>query len=964
MRKTSFVQSLAVGLSLSLVVSSLPTQTFAESLTPHSLPRENSTWAPPEALGTVVDAYESHRAQAPRVIHIQDLHADYEVQSQIAKLLKFYDHRLNGQSYKVAVEGAEGPIWISQMAKIPNVSFRTRISDRLMKAAELTGSEYFAIVEGKPDLLWGVENEKYHKANLELFRSTFEGKEMLGDALADLENKLQHVKKKYYSRPLLQLDRQVADYHAGQLNVVDFMRQVMEASHRTGVKLAKYPEILKWQKAVPLESLDEDQFYTEQAALLREVQVRLAQSDLERNLVAAHQDVEWTKRFVREQVTTAELQHQAPQIQEILSRVKATLDASQIPYDAEALTQTISASLDFYAMALLRDQYLAENTLKLMHSKTQPHAPETVILISGGFHTPGITKLLKESQVSYVVVAPTLHHEVKSRDLYNQRLMGVHSTLPQLMSARMLSDFLNGAMFTRAWEFFQAQMRIEGIASPELAFAGMPQGYLSKDQNPVSGSSAGNDNPPLYEVSRIIGPIPVVRVEEISQILKLTIEQLSPEEQETFQGVYVGDARDFMHIEQPHIRQVYDRNKLQGKVRAQLGRFDPNEEVSLMVLRYQQYIAFALVRSNTPQAHIQIPFQPGRPVSSPKGEINVWTASFLTVATLGGAFLAAAFGISILIPFSLIMLAVGLLGYQYLQSRPINWPVRESIAAVGHIFQEKEEVQRQWVGRFETASDIVNAIVVQNQLLRGMETPRAKRLKKITYFVVANQFENYSLGQPGQQSDGILEGALATVYYPGAPARAQIMKLLSAYPSDQEFGLYIDEVPHVRTAKDKGTAEAYTAYVARIVPLSATFVEPKITQHERQRFLGLTEESGHFINSPLIAMGGFSLLILGVILGSASAVPVSISVLMSLSGTLLAIIPFAGELLRPLRDMREEARETDRLAVRLGRAFQVPNIHWVWHRVSEAAENAVERYQIAPREVARQRGKLALLIAA
>jgi hypothetical protein len=404
-------------------------------------------FAPPSDLGTVVESYRSPRADAPVVIHIQDLHANYEVQTHIAKLLEFYDARFAQVPYKVAVEGAEGPVWIAEMGKLPEKAFKTAICDRLLQAAELTGTEAFAIVNGKPDILWGVENERYHKTNLDLFRSTFAGKEALATALDRLENEIRPVRKKYNSP----------------------------------------------------------------------------------GIAAMFHDLDLLKRYVREQVAPDEVRKETPELETALGRIQVALDAAGVAYDKENLAKTISASLDFFVVALLRDRYLAGNTLAMMRRENINRS----ILVTGGFHTPGLTRLFKEKGISYVVVAPAITLAADSRPLYNLRLLGHHASVPELMAApAMLSDELNGAgilksstgFFTSRWAQITGSLQgaldafaQAGIRGPELAYAvetgsppPPPNVMFSKFENP-SRRSAGSP-PPRQTIGRGIAPYRVYSV--------------------------------------------------------------------------------------------------------------------------------------------------------------------------------------------------------------------------------------------------------------------------------------------------------------------------------------------------------------------------------------------------------------------------------------------------------------------
>jgi len=272
------------------------------------------------------------------------------------------------------VEGAQGPVLTGAYAQLPDAALKADLCDKLLRAAELTGAESYAITSGQGDLLWGVEDERYHLANVDVFRSAFEGKEALAAALTRLQRDLKPIRKSLYNR--------------------------------------------------------------------------LVRTDLQRSAAEMTHEVDLLKRLVTEQLTTDEVRDLGPRLQRFTGRTQQVMAASGIVFDGENLADLVSAGLDFYAIALLRDKFLADNTLGLLSSMKS--ASGTVVLVAGGFHTPGITKILESKGASYIVVTPALTSNPLDRHLYNERLLGRHVTPLELLSGgsqaqTMVSVALNAA---------------------------------------------------------------------------------------------------------------------------------------------------------------------------------------------------------------------------------------------------------------------------------------------------------------------------------------------------------------------------------------------------------------------------------------------------------------------------------------------------------------------------------------
>lgn len=74
--------------------------------------------------------------------------------------------------------------------------------------------------------------------------------------------------------------------------------------------------------------------------------------------------------------------------------------------------ETVFLQESFYELAFRRDRIMLQNMLE----EARKTRSERVILLAGGFHTPGITKLLRQRDISYVVIRPRLECKEISRE--------------------------------------------------------------------------------------------------------------------------------------------------------------------------------------------------------------------------------------------------------------------------------------------------------------------------------------------------------------------------------------------------------------------------------------------------------------------------------------------------------------------------------------------------------------------
>lgn len=187
-------QTLATLLSVALVVSTGGMPTHAAELTP--------TWVqaltPSDRIAHVISFHESHHASTPLIL-IQDLHFNLQVQHHIAQLLAFIQAQY--LTMHVGVEGAAGPLDYSPLIDNESASWTKARMDFLLQNGELSGAEAFTIASHQPRLLQGVENAKYYRFNLELFRHSYESREALRQTLLRLTAQLDEFRARLHVKP-------------------------------------------------------------------------------------------------------------------------------------------------------------------------------------------------------------------------------------------------------------------------------------------------------------------------------------------------------------------------------------------------------------------------------------------------------------------------------------------------------------------------------------------------------------------------------------------------------------------------------------------------------------------------------------------------------------------------------------------------------------------------------------------
>lgn len=128
------------------------------------------------------------------------------------------------------------------------------------------------------------------------------------------------------------------------------------------------------------------------------------------------QDIQWVRRLIGQQLVPSET-HEA-----INHALLAVDHLRQVmPRGNKDLVNAVSSAVNFYALALLRDEAIFKQSLDLHQHAKQP----TTVIVAGGFHTPGLTQRMRAQGLSYVVITPKIKlQNVAGERQYVARVMG------------------------------------------------------------------------------------------------------------------------------------------------------------------------------------------------------------------------------------------------------------------------------------------------------------------------------------------------------------------------------------------------------------------------------------------------------------------------------------------------------------------------------------------------------------
>lgn len=166
-------------------------------------------------------------------------------------------------------------------------------------------------------------------------------------------------------------------------------------------------------------------------ARVSEVARRMKGTELRsQNAQAALKSLDFLIRYLSQQATDADVTGESRHLQEMMARVKALGVLSE--KEMTELHERISAQVDFYSLALVRNEPMVTHLLSEMQRRA---AGQTGILVAGGFHAQGLGQALRKAGISYAVIMPAMEDKDFAKSytaLYEERLADHHASVETL----------------------------------------------------------------------------------------------------------------------------------------------------------------------------------------------------------------------------------------------------------------------------------------------------------------------------------------------------------------------------------------------------------------------------------------------------------------------------------------------------------------------------------------------------
>lgn len=397
----------------------------------------------------------------PVVIHIQDVHMNREAQWNIREVVRSLLQ--SGQVGLVALEGASQGIRVQPFVDFSNRRAVELAADTLLKENKISGPIHAALTAtGKLPTILGIDDPAHYQANVQAFKDSAPLIEKTRQTIERLAARLEEEKKTAFSPALADFDRKVQAYRDQRISLGDFVQTLGEqeknlppqiqrfkaalameqslnfaqveaeraqlietltqklareqvsallaeslatrAGQRRAADFYTYLKSVCLERRVPLshfpamdayiryvllaDGIDGERLVDDLAALENRTYARLATTPIEKDLILRSRRNWLTLKLVNFSLTPQEWGDYQPM-------------ASLIP------TPDLAPFEAFYKEAQSRDDAMALNVERSLAQPSQIPGSATV-LITGGFHAPGLTDALTKAGIAVVSYVPKI----------------------------------------------------------------------------------------------------------------------------------------------------------------------------------------------------------------------------------------------------------------------------------------------------------------------------------------------------------------------------------------------------------------------------------------------------------------------------------------------------------------------------------------------------------------------------
>jgi len=443
-------------LILALTIAPLSLRSEAPATDPElSLPL--SSLAIPEEIGKVQERFVGRGTRT--IIQIQDVHAHAVAQQNIAAILERLRTMFGVE--KTALEGAWSATSLSKSHAIPTSREKQLLAGTLLEDDMISGPVYTAIMSPDPITLVGIEDGELYKKNRGLFlghlkqaKEITEKIQAYGTSLREIQNSTWNPELMTFGSafgkfredsdlgkflPLLletantlsadtsdltqilllknimaleksiakeRLDKEVKQVIKKYKNRPWTVEELIRGGKIPAEEIGLYPEIKKLTRLYQMrDGISLRDVMDQIGTLTRRILEKLVKSPEERALWEKTERFYLAKKILLLQATPEDLKSYA-----------AEKPLLEVELTTAGLASSLALSVEFYDTVKKRDEIFFQRIT------ADPALSGDIAVVTGGFHTDGLSQKFRDAGISYITITPELGNTAANEVLYETRM--------------------------------------------------------------------------------------------------------------------------------------------------------------------------------------------------------------------------------------------------------------------------------------------------------------------------------------------------------------------------------------------------------------------------------------------------------------------------------------------------------------------------------------------------------------
>ena len=427
----------------------------AETTTAPSLALENLAIA--ESIGKVQERFNG---TGPRmIIQIQDVHAHATAQENIAAILEHL--QVAGGIDKVALEGAWATTNLPKSQALATSREKQLLARSLLSDDLISGPVYSAILAPAPLALVGMEDQGLYEQNRKIYLEHLEKIQSIDAKISAYHEQLRASQKTAWNSELLAFGNAYEKFEETS-DLGKFFPVLMKISAARSIDISDLSQIVLTQEIMTLEkSVSKERLEKEAKQLMKDfkdnpwtLEELIRGNKIPPERLGFYPEIKKLMSLLkmRDKISLADLVTQVETlITRILTKLAGTPEEKSLwdqcerfylakrilllkatPSDLKAyeeekaalsaeiqkagLPEALALSLDFYSIVKKRDDIFFE---KILHD---PNLDGPLAVVTGGFHTDGLSQKFRAAGISYITISPDLGTEPADEKIYIQRM--------------------------------------------------------------------------------------------------------------------------------------------------------------------------------------------------------------------------------------------------------------------------------------------------------------------------------------------------------------------------------------------------------------------------------------------------------------------------------------------------------------------------------------------------------------